>query len=67
MHLELQRMNLERGVQPDEAERAALARARTRFLDAQDEFEGANISIAELNGARHQATGEKQALERTLN
>ena len=63
---ELQRMNLERGVQPDEDERAALARARTRFLDAQDEFEGANISIAELNGARHQATGEKEALERIL-
>ena len=47
---ELQQMSLEGGGTPDEAEREALARARTRFLDAQDDFEEAIVLIAELNG-----------------
>ena len=64
--MELQRLSLEQQTPPSEAERAALATAQQRFLEAQNRFEAANAEIAASNETKFQLRQEQRELEATI-
>ncbi len=64
--MELQRLSLEQETPPSEAERAALATAQQRFLEAQNRFEAANAEIASSNETKFQLRQEQRVIEATI-
>ena len=60
--LEIHRLQLEKEVEPSEAEQTALAESERQFLEAQATFQEANARIAELENER----AEAQEAARTL-
>ena len=63
---DLQRLSLEGGGEPSEVDRQAMENARTRFYNAQDQFESANETITSLNSERHLLNQSIEANRREL-
>ncbi len=64
--LEFHRLSLEKGVEPNEAEQAALAEAEQRFLANQQQYQELNARLVELNEAQRTFKEQERELNATL-
>lgn len=64
--LELHRLQLEKGVEPTEAEQSAFEESERLFLDAQRSFQEANARIAKLEEEVESVEEDRRALDESL-
>jgi hypothetical protein len=64
--LELQRLSLQKGVTPTDAEREALTESEQLFLDNQRKYQVLNEELARLNESLRELEGKQRAAEKQL-
>jgi hypothetical protein len=64
--LELQKLNLQKGVSPSEAEQEALAESEKLFLETQRQYQAINDRVSDLNEQRRGLESDQRANKRAL-